>query len=116
MSKVAKAGAAIVMVLTLGSCTSKPMAPGEKPTKDIEVALSYKEASLRLDSNSNCTNRLIQDSVSYKDTGEDVVLTWWRTSCGEVKCVGRIEAYDKNVVDLGSCERNGVVVKFSERL
>jgi hypothetical protein len=116
MNKVTKTGALVAVVLILGSCTSKPMAPGEKPTEDSEVALSYKEASLQLDSNSNCTNRLIQDSVSYKETGEDVVLTWWRTSCGEVQCAGRIESYDKESVDLGRCERNGEVVEFSEKL
>lgn len=101
--------AGLAIVCMLAGCGGEQQAPGggtvDKAAADAEKFTNWEAAAQSLGSGGGCGARNIVDSITTKEAGEAIMVTWWNGKCGEVGCAGVIvaEPEQNKAHDSGSC-------------
>jgi len=119
-----KRGVAAIIVgvafLALAGCAGDPIAPGEErdPMGATETPTAGWESVQTALGAEACT-KMISESIRQASDDGEIAVTWWRATCGDVQCFGKIVGY----VDLreaaseeGSCSDGARTLPFSGTL
>ena len=79
--------------LSLAGCAGDPIAPGEQqaPAGATEATADWE--SVRTSLGGEVCAKTITDSIRHDNGDGEIAVTWWRATCGDVQCSGKIIGY-----------------------
>jgi len=105
--------------LSLAGCAGDQIAPGERREVSGATETTADWESVRTSLGGEACAKTITDSIRHDNGDGEIAVTWWRATCGDVQCSGKIIGY----VDLrqaaseeGSCSDGTETLSFSGTL